>query len=78
MVARLGSWCFQRRKAVLGLWVLGLAVLLGAALSIGSGFTAEQQLPGSETEAGFDALDEHFGAFGGGGQRAQRKHRVFR
>lgn len=67
MVARLGRWCFQRRKAVLGLWVLGLAVLLGAALSIGSGFTAEQQLPGSETEAGFDALDEHFGAFGGAG-----------
>lgn len=49
------------------MWILGLAVLLSAAVGIGGGFTAEQTLPGSETEAGFDALDEHFGAFGGAG-----------
>ena len=67
MLSRVGRWCFHKRRTVLGLWILGLAALLGAAIGIGGGFTAEQQLPGSETEAGFDALDEHFGAFGGAG-----------
>ena len=67
MLSRLGRWCFHKRRAVLGLWIVGVAGLFGAALGIGGGFTAEQQLPGSETEAGFDALDEHFGAFGGAG-----------
>ena len=67
MLSRLGRWCFQARRVVLGLWIVGLAGLFGAAVAIGGGFTAEQTLPGSETEAGFDALDEHFGAFGGAG-----------
>ena len=67
MLSRIGRWCFHKRRAVLGLWIVGVAGLFGAALGIGGGFTAEQQLPGSETEAGFDALDEHFGAFGGAG-----------
>ncbi len=69
MLSRLGRWCFHERRVVLGSWILGLAVLFGTATAIGGGFSAEQELPGSETDAGFDALDEHFGAIGGAGSR---------
>ncbi len=67
MLSRLGRWCFHNRRKVLGLWIVGLAGLFAAAITIGGGFTAEQTLPGSETEAGYDALDEHFESFGGAG-----------
>ena len=66
MLSRVGRWCFQNRRAALGLWILGLAALLGAAIGIGGGFSAEQELPGAETEAGFEVLDEYFGGAGSG------------
>ncbi len=66
MFARLGSWCHDRRKLVLGLW-LALLVLGGAVSNaVGNGFRDEFNLPDVESKAGFDILDENFGGQGTG------------
>jgi len=66
MFARLGAWCHDRRKLVLGLWVAALVV--GGALSgaVGGGFRDEFNLPDVESKQGFDILDEEFGGQGTG------------
>ena len=66
MFARLGPWCHDRRKLVLGLWVAFL--LLSGALSgaVGGGFRDEFNLPDVESKQGFDLLEEHFGGQGTG------------
>jgi putative drug exporter of the RND superfamily len=64
--AKLGPWCHDRRKLVLGLW---LALLVfGGALSgaVGSGFRDEFNLPDVESKTGFDILEENFGGRGTG------------
>jgi RND superfamily putative drug exporter len=63
--ARLGTWCHDHRKLVLGLWV-ALFFMAGAAQGAGSAFRDEFNLPDSESRDGFDILDEHFGGAGTG------------
>ncbi len=66
MFAKLGSWCHDRRRLVLGLW---LALLVGGGAvsnAVGSGFRDEFNLPDVESKAGFDILDESFGGQGTG------------
>ncbi|MDQ4070956.1 MAG: MMPL family transporter [Actinomycetota bacterium] len=66
MFATLGSWCHDRRRLVLGLW-LALLLLGGTvANAVGSGFRDEFNLPDVESKAGFDILDENFGGQGTG------------
>jgi len=64
--ARLGSWCHDHRKAVVGLWLA--ALVLSGALSgtIGGAFRDEFNLPDVESKEGFDLLDEEFGGQGTG------------
>ena len=50
----------------MGFWVLALVALFGGAQIIGNGFDAGQEIPGSETERGFEVLDEYFGGVGNG------------
>ena len=66
MVARLGLWCFRNRQAAVALWLVGILVALVGVRALGDGFDAEQSIPGSETEAGFEVLDEYFGGLGNG------------
>lgn len=67
MIARLGRWCFLNRRLVVGAWVVAFAVItiLGQFV-IGSGFDSRQTLEGSESQQGFDVLDEYFGGVGSG------------
>jgi putative drug exporter of the RND superfamily len=66
LFARLGPWCHDHRRLVLGLWV-GILVLSGALSStIGSAFRDEFNLPDSESRTGFDILDDKFGGQGTG------------
>ena len=74
MFGRLGSWCYDRRKIVLGVW-LALLVFGGAiSNTAGSAFRDEFNLPDVESKTGFDILDENFGGQGTG----QRGTIVFR
>jgi putative drug exporter of the RND superfamily len=63
---RLGTWCHDRRKLVLGLWVAVLVV--GAAVSgaAGNAFRDEFNLPDVESRTGFDILDANFNGQGTG------------
>ena len=66
MFARLGPWCHDRRRLVLGLWVA--ALVLGGVLSgaVGSAFRDEFNLPDVESKTGIDILDAEFGGQGSG------------
>jgi putative drug exporter of the RND superfamily len=62
---RLGTWCHDHRRLVVGLWVA--AFLIGGALqAAGNSFRDEFNLPDSESRTGFDILDDHFGGEGTG------------
>ena len=66
MFARLGRWCFQRRKLVVGLWVVTLVVLGGILGATGTSTRSEFDLPDVESRRGTDILDENFGGQGAG------------
>ncbi len=66
--ARLGSWCHDRRKLVLGLWVASLVLFGAISSAVGSGFRDEFNLPNVESKQGFDILNQDFGGQGTGQQ----------
>ena len=65
MFARLGTWCHDRRRLVLGLWV-AVFLIGGAAQGAGNAYRDEFNMPDVESRTGFDVLDEHFGGAGTG------------
>ena len=62
MLSRLGASCYRRRRLVLVLWVVALAVLGGAAGRIGTDFSTQFSLPDVESARGIDTLSATFGA----------------
>ena len=62
MLSRLGASCYRRRRLVIVLWVVTLAVLGGAAGRIGTDFSTQFSLPDVESARGIDTLSETFGA----------------
>ena len=66
MFARLGPWCHDRRRLVLGLWVLILVLGGVASGAVGSSFRDEFNLPDVESKTGLDILDAQFGGQGSG------------
>ncbi|CAN5274289.1 MMPL family transporter [soil metagenome] len=66
MFARLGKSCHDRRKRVLGLWILALILGGVASGAVGSSFREDFKLPDIESKEGFDILDERFGGQGTG------------
>ena len=61
MLSRLGASCYRRRRLVIVLWVVALAVLGGAAGRIGTNFSLQFNLPDVESARGIDVLTETFG-----------------
>ena len=63
---RLGPWCHDHRKIVLGLWIAVL--VLGSVVSgaVGGAFRDEFNLPDVESKQGFDVLESDFGGQGTG------------
>jgi RND superfamily putative drug exporter len=67
-LTRVGGWCFDHRIAAVGVWLLGLAAVLGAAAAIGPAYDAVLDIPDSDSADGFAVLDEHFSELGAGTQ----------
>jgi putative drug exporter of the RND superfamily len=67
-LCRVGGWCFDHRIAAVGVWLLGLAAVFGAAGAIGPAYDAVLDIPDSESADGFAVLDEHFTELGAGTQ----------
>jgi len=63
---RLGAWCHDRRKLVLGLWLASLVLIGMISNGVGSAFRDEFNLPDVESKKGFDILEEEFGGQGTG------------
>lgn len=68
VLGRLGGWCFDHRKATVGLWIAVLVAVFVAVAAIGPAFESESGAPGSDSEAGFAVLEQHFPELGAGGQ----------
>jgi RND superfamily putative drug exporter len=66
MIARLGSWCFRRRKTVVAAWVVALVVFGAAMSAAGTETRSEFELPNVESRRGNDIFEEHFGGLGSG------------
>ena len=65
--ARLGSWCFRRRKTVVLLWIAGVVVVGGLSSAIGGSFGQDFQPPGFESTRGLDTLNDRV-------RRVRRRH----
>jgi putative drug exporter of the RND superfamily len=64
--SRLGTWCHDRRRLVLGLWVGVLVFGFAVSGAVGDAFRDEFNLPDVESKTGFDILDDNFGGEGTG------------
>ena len=64
--ARIGPWCHDHRRWVLGAWIALLIVANVAGGAVGSAFRDEFNLPDVESKRGLDVLDEQFGGQGAG------------
>jgi RND superfamily putative drug exporter len=60
MLERLARWCYNRRRLVLVLWIVGFLAFgfLGKALD--GGYANSTKLPGSDAVAGYDLLKARF------------------
>ncbi len=66
MFARLGSWCFRRRRATVLIWVLAVVVVGGVSSAVGGRFGEDFTPPGFESTRGIDTLEDEFGGQGAG------------
>ncbi len=66
-LGRLGGWCFDHRRAAVGLWFAVLVVVIAAAGAVGPAFADSSAVPGSDSEEGFAVLEQHFPDLGAGG-----------
>jgi RND superfamily putative drug exporter len=64
MFARLGTWCHDHRKLVLGSWVAALVLGFTLLSTVGGSFREEFNLPASESRTGFEILEDNFGGQG--------------
>jgi len=64
--ARLGTWCHDRRRLVVALWVAALVLANGIASGVGEAYRADFSLPGAESTEGFDILNAEFEGEGAG------------
>ncbi len=60
-LARLGSWCYRRRRTVLATWVAALAATLLLVAPLAGDFNADFNTPGSDSAAAESVLGERFG-----------------
>ncbi len=62
----MGRFCHDRRRWVLGVWLVVLVVVGGLSGALGSGLSTKFSLPDVESAHGFDILERDFGGAGAG------------
>jgi RND superfamily putative drug exporter len=67
LLARTGAWCYDHRKAAVGIWFAALIVVFAAAGAFGAAYDASPDIPASESADGFDVLERYFPELGAGG-----------
>jgi putative drug exporter of the RND superfamily len=71
MFSRLGTWCHDRRKLVLGLWIAVLFIGNGVAGGIGDAYRQDFSLEGFESTDGFTLVESEFADGTGSPQSGQ-------
>src|SRR5688572_5406647 len=71
MFSRIGTWCHDRRKLVVVLWLLLLFVGNGVASSIGDAYRQDFSLEGFESTDGFALVESEFSDGSGSPQSGQ-------
>ena len=64
---RLSRWCFEHRRKVVAGWLLALVLVLGLSLTLGSKFSSDFSLPGTDSQAAVSLLTKNFPAVTGEG-----------
>ncbi|HEY2282678.1 MAG TPA: hypothetical protein VGH60_03910, partial [Solirubrobacteraceae bacterium] len=65
VVARAGSWASRHRRTVLIGWIVVLVVSLGISRAVGSSFSTNFSLPGTDSQRATDLLKRDFPAQSG-------------
>jgi len=68
MLARLGRWSFLNPWRMILLWIAGIVSVFVLVGVIGADFNDSFEIEGSESQQGFDTLDEFFAGEGSGPQ----------
>jgi putative drug exporter of the RND superfamily len=68
-MARWARWCFTRRRTVVAVWLLALAVVAGVSVAAGSRFNSNLSLPGTDSQAAATLLTQNFSAASGEGDQ---------
>ncbi|HVM40230.1 MAG TPA: MMPL family transporter, partial [Acidimicrobiia bacterium] len=71
MFGRLGTWCHDRRRLVLVLWIAALFVGNGVASSVGDAYRQDFSLDGFESTDGFSLIESAFADGSGSPQSGQ-------
>jgi putative drug exporter of the RND superfamily len=59
---RLSRWCFEHRRRVVAGWLLAVVVVLGLSQALGSNFSSDFGLPGTDSQAAVTLLTQNFPA----------------
>jgi putative drug exporter of the RND superfamily len=62
--ARLGSLSFRKRRVVLGAWLVAIVAAFAGVATIGASSNSAFESPDSDSQRGFELIEEHFGQSG--------------
>ncbi|MGL5909140.1 MAG: MMPL family transporter [Phycicoccus sp.] len=65
LLLRLGAWCVRRARVVLAVWLSVLAAVVGLGVAMSGPTTDDFEIPGTESLAALERLDEAFPQSGG-------------
>jgi RND superfamily putative drug exporter len=71
MFSRLGTWCHDHRRIVVGLWIAALFLGNGIASSVGDAYRQDFSLDGFESTEGFTLVESQFDDGSGSPQSGQ-------
>ena len=64
-MAGLAQWCFRHRYVVIALWIVALAILGGVEKGVGTAYSNNFSLPGTESKTALELLQKSFPAQAG-------------